>query len=62
MLFMLNISELIINYTNLNYLINKRVIHVMSYYLITNWVVFEFINFDTIIISEYNGYMYVEIT
>ena len=50
MLFVLNIDGLIINYISLNDLINKWVIHVVLRYLITNWVVFEFVNFDVIII------------
>ena len=47
---MLNIDELIINYINLNDQINKRVMRVVSCYQITNWVVFKFVNFNTIII------------
>ena len=50
MLFMLNINELVINYINLNDQINKQIICVLSYYPITNLVMFEFINFDIIII------------
>ena len=48
MLFMLNIDRLIIIHINLNDQINKRVTCVMSYYLITNQIVFEFVNFDTV--------------
>ena len=51
MLLMLNIDELIINYINLNDQINKRVRLIVSCYLITNLIIFEFINFDTIIIG-----------
>ena len=47
---MLNIDGLIINYINLNNQINKQVLCIVSCYLITNLIVFEFINFDTIII------------
>ena len=47
---MLNIDELVINYINLNDQINKQVICVVSCYSITNWVVFEFVSFDIIII------------
>ena len=50
MLFMLNINELVINYINLNDQINKQIICVLSCYPITNLVMFEFINFDIIII------------
>ena len=51
MLIVLNIVGLIIIHINLNDQINKRVICVVSCYPITNWViVFEFVNFDTIII------------
>ena len=50
MLFVLNIDEYIIIYIILNYHINKWVIHVVSCYPITNWVVFEFIIFDSFII------------
>ena len=50
MLFVLNIDGLVINHINLNKQINKRVMCVVSRYLITNWVLFGFINFDTIII------------
>ena len=50
MLFMLNIDELIINYINLNDQINKRVRLIVSCCSITNLIIFEFINFDTIII------------
>ena len=49
MLFMLNTYGLFIIYINLNDQINKRFIYV-SCYLITNRVVFEFVNFNTIII------------
>ena len=55
MLFMLNIYELVINYIDLNDQINKRVILVVSCYPITNCVVFEFVNFDTIIICVMFG-------
>ena len=48
MLFMLNIDRLIIIHINLNDQINKRVTCVKSYYLITNQIVFEFVNFDTV--------------
>ena len=47
---MLNIDELIILYIILNYKINKHVTCVISCYLITNWVLFEFINYDMFII------------
>ena len=50
MLFVLNIKGLIIIYINLNDKIDKRVIRVVSYYSITNRIIFEFINFDTIIL------------
>ena len=49
-LFMLKVDGSVINYINLNDQINKRVMHVMLCYPITNWVVFELVNFDTIII------------
>ena len=55
MLFVLNIDGLIINYISLNDLINKRVIRVVLRYLITNGVVFEFVNFDVIIICVVFG-------
>ena len=45
MLFMLNIEELII----------IHIIRVVSCYLIINWIVFEFVNFDTIIIRVVFG-------
>ena len=41
MLFVLNIDGLIIININLNDQINKQVIRVVSYYSITNWIVFE---------------------
>ena len=50
MLFVLNIDGLVINHINLNKQINKRVMCVVLCYLITNWVLFGFINFYTIII------------
>ena len=68
MLFVLNIDGLVINYINLNDQINKWVRHVVSCYPITIWVVFEFINFDTIIAHVVFGltniieYMYVDMT
>ena len=37
-------------YIILNYQINKRVIRVVSFYPITNWIVFEFVIFDQFII------------
>ena len=46
---MLNIDELIIIYIILNYQINKQVTRVLSCYMITNWVVFEFIIYDSFI-------------
>ena len=49
MLFVLNFDELIIVYIILNYQINKLVIHVVSCYPITNWVVFEFFIFDPLL-------------
>ena len=52
MLFMLNIDVLFINYINFNNQINKWVIYVMWCFSMTNWVVFEFVNFDIIIIIE----------
>ena len=55
MLFVLNIDELIIIHINLNDQINKRVIHVVSCYPFINWVVLEFVNFDTIIICVVFG-------
>ena len=57
MLFMLNIDELVINYINLNDQINKQIICVLSCYLITNWVMFEFVSFDIIIIRVIFGLM-----
>ena len=51
MLFVLNVDELVVNYINLNDQINKRVIRVVSCFSMTNWVVFEFVNFDVIIIG-----------
>ena len=68
MLFILNIDGLVINYINLNDKINKRVICVVTCHPITNWVVFNFVNFDTIIIPIVFGlaniveYMYVDTT
>ena len=47
---MLNIDELIIIYIILNYQINKRATHVVSYYSITNCAVFEFVIFYPFII------------
>ena len=55
MLFVLNIDGLVTNYINLNDQINKQVGLYVSWYLITNWVVFEFVNFDTIIIRVVFG-------
>ena len=55
MLFILNIDGLIIIHINLNDQINILVIRVVSCYPITNWVVFEFDNFDTIIIRVMFG-------
>ena len=49
-LYVLNIDELIIIYIILNYQINKQVTCVISCYPITNWVLFEFINYDLFII------------
>ena len=43
MLFVLNINGLIVIHINLNDQTDKWVICVVSCYLITNWVVFEFI-------------------
>ena len=43
---MLNIDGLTIIHIILNDQINKQVIRVVSYYLIINWVVFEFVIFD----------------
>ena len=43
MLFVLNIDGLIIIHINLNYQINDRFIRVVSYYLITNLIVFELV-------------------
>ena len=66
MLFVLNMDELIINYINLNDQIHKRVICVVSCYPIANWVMIEFINFDTIIIRVMFGltntveYLYID--
>ena len=68
MLFMLNIGGLVINYIYLNDQINKQVICGVSCYLITNWVIFKFINFDTIIIRVIFGltntekYLYIDMT
>ena len=50
MLFIFNIDGLTIIHINLNEQINKRVICVVSCYPIINWVMFEFVNFDKIII------------
>ena len=55
MLFVLNIDGLVTNYINLNDQINKRIGLYVSWYPITNWVVFEFVNFDTIIIRVVFG-------
>ena len=41
----------------LNYQIHERVIRVVLCYTITNWVVFEFIIFDSFIISVVFGLM-----
>ena len=68
MLFLLNIDGLIINYINLNDQINQWVMYVMSCYPITNRVVFEFVNFDMIIIrvvfelTNIIKYMYIDMT
>ena len=68
MLFVLNIDGLVINYINLNDKINKWVMCVMSCNSITNWIVFEFVNFDTIIICVVFGlvntikYLYIDTT
>ena len=51
MLFMLNITGLIIIHINLNDRINKQVIRDVSCYLIIKLIMFEFVNFDKIIIS-----------
>ena len=64
---MLSIDELIIIYINLNNQINKRVIHIVSYYSFINWIVFKLINFDTIIIrvvfelTSVIVYLYIDI-
>ena len=68
MLFVLNIDGLVINFISLNDQINKHVMCVVSCYLITNWIVFEIVNFDTIIIRVVFGltntieYIYVDMT
>ena len=49
MLFVLNIDELIIIHINLNEQINKQVIRVVLCYPITNWIVFQFVNFNTLL-------------
>ena len=50
---MLNIDGLIIIHININDQINNGLY--MSCYPITNWVVFEFVNFDTVIIRVVFG-------
>ena len=57
MLFMLNITGLIIIHINLNDRINKQVIRDVSCYLIIKLIMFEFVNFDKIIISVMFGLM-----
>ena len=52
---MLNIDELIIIYIILNYKINKLVTCVVSCYLITDYVVFEFVIFYLFIIRVMIG-------
>ena len=55
MLFISNINGLIINYINLNYQINKQIMLVVSYYPITNRIMFKFVNFNMIIIHVVFG-------
>ena len=68
MLFMLNIDGLIINHINLNDQINKWVMCVELCYPIINGIMFEFVNFDTIIIRVVFGvvntieHLYVDMT
>ena len=72
MLFVLNIDGLIIIHINLNSQINKQVklIHelYLSCYSITNSVMFEFVNFNMIIIRVMFGltniikYIYIDMT
>ena len=50
---MLNIDELIILYIILNYQITKRVMHVVSCYLITNLIVFLFFIFIHLLFVSY---------
>ena len=57
MLCILNIIGLIIIHINLNDQINKQVIRDVSCYLIIKLIMFEFINFDKIIISIMFGLM-----
>ena len=47
---MLNIDELIIINIILNYQINRPVTYIVSCYTITNWVTFEFVIIDMLII------------
>ena len=48
---MLNIDGLIIIHMILNDQINKRVVRVMSSYLIITWVMFKFVIFDPVYYS-----------
>ena len=50
---MLNINELIMMKINLNYQITKRVMHVVSCYLITNLIVFLFFIFIHLLFVSY---------
>ena len=65
---MLNIDGLIIIHIILNDQINKQVIRVVSYYSITNRVMFEFVIFYPIIIRVTFGlantmeYLYIDTT
>ena len=54
---MLNINEIIIIYIILNYQINKRVTRVISCYMITNWVMFEYVIFNSFIIRIVFGFV-----
>ena len=55
MLSVLNIDESIIIYIILNYQISKWVMRVVSCYTNTNWVIFEFVIFDLLIIRVVFG-------
>ena len=55
MLVVLNIDGLVINDVNLNDQINTWVLRIVLCYQITNHVVFEFVNFDKIVISVVFG-------